>query len=247
VILEGHAHDVPPARLEFAVAERRNAIDEAVGEIELVCEFVDDEVVSGFWVFSDLGEAVNSLAFSPDGKLLAAACMDGKLRLFDGRTGEFKKVWDDDSGRWWVVFSPDGKTLVSQSGDKTVKIWDVETAKVRRTLQGNKASVMAAAFSPEGKLFATGGIVRENDKVTGGEVILWDAQTGDLKHTLPDQALPSFDAVLLSRRQDPGRRRRHQRRRQRRREDHGRNQTVLAGVAGHKKVADEDRPGVQAS
>ena len=49
---------------------------------------------------------------------------------------------------------------------------------------------MAAAFSPDGKLFATGGIVREKDKVAGGEVILWDAKTGDLKHTLPSQTLP---------------------------------------------------------
>jgi WD40 repeat protein len=138
---------------------------------------------------SDLGEAANSLAFSPDGKLLAAACMDGKLRLFDGRTGELKKVWDDDSGRWWVVFSPDSKTLVSQSRDKTVKVWDVEKAKVLRTLQGNKGSVTAMAFSPDGKLFATGGIVMEKDKVVG-EVILWDAKTGDLKHTLPGLTVP---------------------------------------------------------
>jgi RNA polymerase sigma factor (sigma-70 family) len=142
-------------------------------------------------VGSDLDEAVTSLAFSPDGNLLAAACMDGKLRLFDGRTGEFKTVWDDDSARAaWIVFSPDGKTLVSQSRDKTVKVWDVETAKVLRTLEGNKGWFLAAAFSPDGKLFATGGIVREKDKVTGGEVILWDAQTGDLKHTLPDQTVP---------------------------------------------------------
>jgi WD40 repeat protein len=49
---------------------------------------------------------------------------------------------------------------------------------------------MTAAFSPDGKLFATGGIVTENDKATGGEVILWDAQTGDLKHTLPGQTTP---------------------------------------------------------
>jgi RNA polymerase sigma factor (sigma-70 family) len=134
-------------------------------------------------------ESVTSLAFSRDGKLLAAGCADGKLRLFDGRTGELKKVWDDDSARWWVVFSPDSKTLVSQSRDKTVKVWDVEKAKVLRTLQGNKASVLAAAFSPDGTLFATGGIVREDDKVTG-EVILWDAQTGDLKHTLPGLTMP---------------------------------------------------------
>jgi len=142
-------------------------------------------------VGSGFPEAVTSLAFSPDGKLLAAGCADGKLRLFDGRTGELKKVWDDDCARaWWVVFSPDGRTLLSQSSDKTVKVWDVETAKVLRTLQGNKAWVTAVAFSPDGKLFATGGIVRENGKVTGGEVILWDAQTGDLKHTLPGQTMP---------------------------------------------------------
>jgi RNA polymerase sigma factor (sigma-70 family) len=148
-------------------------------------ETKDAEGDSGF------PEAVTSLAFSPDGKLLAAGCADGKLRLFDGRTGELKKVWDDDVARaWWVVFSPDGKTLVSQSSDKTVKVWDVETAKVLRTLEGNKASVMAAAFSPDGKLFATGGIVRENDRVTGGEVILWDAHTGDLKHNLPGLTVP---------------------------------------------------------
>src|SRR5262249_6689000 len=40
---------------------------------------------------SDIGEHVTSLAFSPDGKLLAAGCADGKVRLFDGRTGELKK------------------------------------------------------------------------------------------------------------------------------------------------------------
>jgi WD40 repeat protein len=142
---------------------------------------------------SDSGfpETVTSLAFSPDGNLLAAGCMDGKLRLFDGRTGDLRKVWDDEFARFpCVVFSRDGKTLVSQSRNGMVKVWDVEKAKVLRTLQGNKAWVTTAALSPDGKFFATGGIVRENDKVTGGEVILWDAETGDLKHTLPALSVP---------------------------------------------------------
>ena len=175
---------------------------------------------------------------SPGGRRLVCSVIGDEGH--HGRTGELKKVWDDDSARaMWVAFSPDGKTLVSQSSDKTVKVWDVETAKVSRTLQGNKAWIIAVAFSPDGDFFATGGIVREKDTVTGGEVILWNAQTGDLKHTLPDLTVPvstlsfSPDGKTLAIAGGSGGDLNL------RGQNDERNQTLPAGVADEKKVAEE--------
>jgi len=125
---------------------------------------------------------VTCLAFSPDGKLLVAGELDGKISLVDGQTGERKQVWDGHRGFVsGVAFSPDGKTLASGSHDKTVGLWDIQKGKVHHTLQGN--DVNTVAFSPDGKYVATGGAVPI-------EVILWDAITGELKQTIADLTLP---------------------------------------------------------
>jgi WD40 repeat protein len=133
----------------------------------------------------DLGTGVTCLAFSPDGRVLAAGDVKDKVRLFDGLTGEPHGVLDDHHGRvTGVAFSPDGKTLVSGGyEDKTVKLWDVSARKVLRTLKGNKGPVWAVAMSPEGTLVATGGNERGNYQA---EVILWDARSGEMKQSLTD-------------------------------------------------------------
>jgi WD40 repeat protein len=144
----------------------------------------------------ELGQAnkghVTCLAFSPDGRVLAAGDRDAKIRLFDGQTGKAKAVLDDHSDPVdGIAFSPDGKTLVSGSEDKTVKLWNMPEGKLRRTLKGNKGSIMAIAVSPDGSLLATAGGVKEDDRSIV-EVILWDAKTGELKQTLPDQTVPAY-------------------------------------------------------
>ena len=69
-----------------------------------------------------------SLAFSPDGKLLASASKDGTIGLWDAKTGESKQVLRGHKGDVLrLVISPDGKLLASGGGDNTVRLWDLGT------------------------------------------------------------------------------------------------------------------------
>jgi WD40 repeat protein len=68
-----------------------------------------------------------SIAFSPDGKLLAAGRMDGSLRLWDVATGTIcRDVPGHQSAVSAVAFSPDGRCLASASLDSTVMVWQVK-------------------------------------------------------------------------------------------------------------------------
>ena len=71
-------------------------------------------------------DAVQSVAFSPDGKTLASGSHDKTVKLWDVTTGKERATLEGHTDAVWsVAFSPDGKTLASGSDDKTVKLWDV--------------------------------------------------------------------------------------------------------------------------
>lgn len=77
-------------------------------------------------------DRVSCLAFSPDGKVVAAAWDDAKIRLFDGQTGDFRTLLDTERklgsyrmGVGGIAFSPGSKTLASTGGDSSVVLWDV--------------------------------------------------------------------------------------------------------------------------
>ncbi|WP_338898520.1 helix-turn-helix domain-containing protein [Streptomyces sp. TG1A-60] len=99
---------------------------------------------------------VESMAFSPDGRTLASANADGRVRLWNTGTGELDATLTVSltEGPVQVAFSPDGRTLATAAGG-TVRLWDATTHYARATLPVRGARTLA--FSPDGRTLATGG------------------------------------------------------------------------------------------
>ena len=130
-------------------------------------------------------DGLRDLVFSTDGRLLAAADVDFRVRLIDVGTGHVRQTLEGHTDVvQWLAFAPGGRTLASGGSDRTVRLWDVRTGKELRILRGNKGQAWAVNFSPDGKLLATGRTIVEAGK-RNNEVILWDAQSWQPKRVLP--------------------------------------------------------------
>jgi WD40 repeat protein len=77
---------------------------------------------------------VNAIAWSPDGRLLAAACEDHTLQLWDVSAHRLERTLTGHKrGVTAVAFSPDGRTLASGDG-RTIKIWQAHTGRETLTV-----------------------------------------------------------------------------------------------------------------
>jgi WD40 repeat protein len=118
---------------------------------------------------------VVSLLFTPDGSTLISVDQgDSKGKFWDVATGKEKRTFD---GRMAVAITPDGNTLASRTEDGANKLWNVATGKETATMKGASAHWIALAFSPNGKLLASG-------RYGGGVVKLWDVATGEERATM---------------------------------------------------------------
>ena len=127
--------------------------------------------------FIDTFGSVLSVAFSPNGVLLAAGIANGEVRL-----------WQADSGTPWrtfqghkdwlrsVAFGPDGGIIVSGGEDYTVRLWDVNSGQCLKTLREHTGWVYSVAFNSDGKTIASTGEDRT--------VRLWDISSGECLKTL---------------------------------------------------------------
>jgi WD40 repeat protein len=145
---------------------------------------------------------VMSLAFSPDGKQLASCGIDGTVRVWETATGkslhEFKGHKAEVTS---VAFSPDGTLVASGSGDGTARLWVLSTGTELHTLrsfypgenemvEGFPGGIETVAFSPDGRLLATG--------IVGPALRLWDVASGKLIHRFDASTAGSFIAVAFS-------------------------------------------------
>jgi WD40 repeat protein len=128
---------------------------------------------------------------------LATGCHDGKVRFFDLVKGAPLREINahpkpNATMIYAVAFSPDGKLLASCGFDNSVKVWDAPNGSLVREIkafdekafpQGHKESVFCLAFSPDGKLLASG---------SGGQerlIKVWSVADGKLLRELDNPNL----------------------------------------------------------
>jgi WD40 repeat protein len=123
---------------------------------------------------------VNSVAFDPREKLVAAGGDGGTVSLWDRDSGRLIRTLPGKTRVWSVAFESDGRLIASGGDDRSVKLWEPDSGELKRTLIGPTDRVSSVAFNAVEGLVVAG----SND----GKLYIWDTDTGRLRHLISTPA-----------------------------------------------------------
>jgi WD40 repeat protein/serine/threonine protein kinase len=136
---------------------------------------------------------VYGVAFSPDGERIASAGKDGKVKIWNSRTGRIIQEFPaHETAACSVAFHPDGRHLASAGADGLVKVWDLATPRQPvfkgpcDAIRKFGAAHTVAFRLPDGQHLAAG-----SDEA----VRVWDWKTSQLRYTVPG---PQYDSIPVA-------------------------------------------------
>ncbi|MBI1325815.1 protein kinase [bacterium] len=190
------AENAKIALWDVETGQRRLALSGIVGNVYSLAVSRDGKWIAGgcseglvllweastgklLWTSKDPGHAAMSVAFSPDGSLLAvgygtySGTQTGRVKIWDVSSGSEKMTFDGPAGGVnRLAYHPDGRRL-AVTGSEVVVVHDPATGRKLHEIRVHKRWIYCAAYSPDGNWLATGGWDRT--------VNICDARTGEEK------------------------------------------------------------------
>ncbi len=144
------------------------------GEVIRIWDVATGELLLTFAAHAN---TIDSLKYSPNGKVIASHGGDNSVCLWDANTGEFLRNFKEDTTEVSSIdFSKDGKTLAIVSSDGTLRLWNSQTGEKIKTIT-SETKLNIVAYSPDGETFAC-------DDDEDGTMLLFDANTAELLYSL---------------------------------------------------------------